>query len=226
MSCMKKIYLFVIALLTPLLLVGSVYAQVNNEIQQRDRDQVEPNQPEAASEYRNTEGVNADSNDAYMIDVINTEVVEDGSEEGTDSRFFQKSMQSMNNLRNMLRISNPDEGNQIQSMIENQERIKNTVEANLSEIEERPAVTKFFFGPDYRSAKEIDIQVEALKTQLMQMTQLRERLQENLDREDLVAVDSAKSDLEESIAMLQQELEEKLKGFSLFGWLNKILIGY
>lgn len=32
--------------------------------------------------------------------------------------------------------------------------------------------------------------------------------------------------LEEEVVVLENELEQELEGFSLFGWLNRILSGY
>ena len=121
------------------------------------------------------------------------------------------------------RVNNPEVGEQIRVMTESHEQIQNKVMTALSSMQARSGLMKFIFGPNYKNAGEIKTQAAQLRNDAVELTSLREELTLAADQEEVQgAIDS----LEEEADTLESELDQELQGFSLFGWLNRILSGY
>lgn len=229
---MKKIIFGVFVLMMSLITTDSIYAQnqAGNEIQKRDQDQIsEPTGP--ATRTRVGENAQDDSEVLQMetkSESNQSDQSGNGSSGGLGTQYLKSTEQVMNNIRETVqtRTNNPEAGEQVTNMIQNQISIRNMIEAKLTEIEERPALVKMILGPDYKNAGEVKMQIDALKLQLVQMTQLREQLRVDLDSDEIGVVDDGIETIENSITYLESDLEEGLAGFSLFGWLNKLLSGY
>jgi hypothetical protein len=122
-----------------------------------------------------------------------------------------------------VRESNPEIGEQIRTMTESHEQIQNKVMTALSSMKARSGFMKFVFGPNYKNAGEIKAQATQLRNDAVSLTSLREELTLVADQEEVQgAIDS----LEEEADALEGELDQELQGFSLFGWLSRILSGY
>lgn len=122
-----------------------------------------------------------------------------------------------------VRESNPEIGEQIRVMTESHEQIQNKVMAALSSMQARSGFMKFIFGPSYKNAGEIKTQAAQLRNDAVELVSLREELTLVADQEEVQgAIDS----LGEEADALESELDQQLQGFSLFGWLSRILSGY
>lgn len=122
-----------------------------------------------------------------------------------------------------VRESNPEIGEQIRVMTESHEQIQNKVMTALSSMQSRSGLMKFVFGPNYKNAGEIKVQAAQLRNDAVGLTSLRKELTLVADQEEVQdAIDS----LEEEADALESELDQQLQGFSLFGWLSRILSGY
>jgi uncharacterized protein Yka (UPF0111/DUF47 family) len=121
------------------------------------------------------------------------------------------------------RVNNPEIGEQIRTMTESHEQIQNKVMTALSNMQSRSGLMKFIFGPSYQNAGEIKAQATQLRANAGELAGLKEELTLLADQEEVQgAIDS----LEEEAGALESELSHELEGFSLFGWLNRILSGY
>jgi hypothetical protein len=224
-------------ILTGLILISALaifatqsYAQESegNYIQQRPQDQVKD--PEGPA--TRTRDQYEDPGDSEVLNMDATEESEtmgqkgNGSGSSVGAQYLKSIEQVMNQIRETVQTNNPEEGQMITQMIQSQIQIRNTIEAKLSDIEEKPAFLKFFFGPNYKNAGEVNQQIDALKLQLVQMTQLREQLRSQLSTGGVEVINDGIESIESAITLLESDLEQSLKGFSLFGWLNKILTGY
>jgi len=122
-----------------------------------------------------------------------------------------------------VRESNPEIGEQIRTMTESHEQIQSKVMTALSNMNARSGLMKFIFGPSYKNAGEIRAQAAQLRNDAVGLTSLREELILAADQEEVQgAIDS----LEGEADALESELDQQLQGFSLFGWLSRILSGY
>jgi hypothetical protein len=77
-------------------------------------------------------------------------------------------------------------------------------------------------GPDYKNAGEVRSQVVKLRNQIGQLTRLRERQSGTAQ----AAIDETIASLKTELAGIETKLYESVKGFSLLGWLNKLLSNY
>lgn len=121
------------------------------------------------------------------------------------------------------RVNNPEIGEQIRAMTESHEQVQNKVMTALSNMQSRSGLMKFVFGPSYQNAGKIKAQAAQLRADAGELAGLKEELTLLTDQEEVQgAIDS----LEEEAGILESELEQELEGFSLFGWLSRILSGY
>ena len=121
------------------------------------------------------------------------------------------------------RVNNPEIGEQIRTMTESHEQVQNKVMTAFSNMNSRSKAMKFIFGPSYQNAGEVKAQAAQLRADAGELASMKEELTSLTDQGEVqAAIDS----LEEEATALEGELEEQLEGFSLFGWLNRILSGY
>ena len=136
------------------------------------------------------------------------------------SQRFEKSIQKLKRIQE--RINDPEIGEQIQETSRNQEQQQLRIEAKLQEMNARPGYLKFILGPNYRNAGEIRSSIVNLQNQERQLTKIKDSLSE----EDMQEMDEAILTVQEEISTYEQQLEDNLKGFALFGWLNRLLTNY
>ncbi len=121
------------------------------------------------------------------------------------------------------RSNNPEIREQIRVMIESHVQVQTKAKTALSNMQARFKTLKFFFGASYKNAGEIKAQAAQLRADAGELASLRDSLTSAADQEEIQgAIDS----LEVEAVVLENELEQELEGFSLFGWLNRILSGY
>lgn len=121
------------------------------------------------------------------------------------------------------RLNNPEIGEQIRVITESHLQIQTKAKTALFNMQVRFKTLKFFFGASYKNAREIKAQVAQLRANAEELAILKNSLTSVADQEEIQgAIDS----LEVEAIVLENELEQELEGFSLFGWLNRILSGY
>jgi|GEM_PF-1941390 hypothetical protein len=110
-------------------------------------------------------------------------------------------------------------GEKIRVIAQNQNEIQEKAENSLSEVKKRSGFTKFFIGPNYKKINEVKAQLEIHKKRIKELKEIKEQVQHmdgELIQEQIKIMEGVTTELEESIS------SEK-KGFSLFGWLNRII---
>ena len=121
------------------------------------------------------------------------------------------------------RTNNPEVGEQIRVMTESHVQVQTKAKTALSNMQARSKALKFFFGASYQNAGEIKAQAAQLRSDAGELANLKDELTSTTDQEE---VQGAMDSLEEEAVALEAQLEQELEGFSLFGWLNRILSGY
>ena len=97
------------------------------------------------------------------------------------------------------------------------------IQTALQNVNARSRTLKFVFGPNYKSAGEVKKSVAQIRGDIDELTALKDELTSTADQTE---IQSAIDELEAEADALEEELAGTLRGFSLFGWLNKILSGY
>jgi len=117
------------------------------------------------------------------------------------------------------RNNNPEVGEQVRSMVQNHEQVQVRTKTALHQMDQRNQALKFMIGPDYKNAGQVRSDVVGLRNDIKKLEQIKE---------DSLPADA--EDVQDSIIELQTEadgleaqLTEQLSGFSLFGWLAKLL---
>ena len=121
------------------------------------------------------------------------------------------------------RVNNPEVGEQIRTMTESHVQVQAKVKTALQNMSARSRSLKFIFGPSYQNAGEVKAQAAQLRADAEELASLKDELTSTSDQEE---VQGAMDSLEEEAVALEAQLEQELEGFSLFGWLNRILSGY
>jgi len=148
-----------------------------------------------------------------------------GTEQGAqnqDERATSRSSRVSNAVQEMERISvrNQGIGDQVRVIAQNQNRIQQEAEDALESAQKRNGFTRFFIGPNYGQLKTVEDRLENHTQNLAELKELKEQIQNTSDKSSL---DEQIAIVEEVIQGLGDEVLENKKGFSLFGWLARIL---
>lgn len=215
---MKKTLLILTSLLLVFGLSISLFTSaVKAEDQERSR-----------SQDVTTNDQDDESDDSEDENEVEDEVEpDDDTDDDTDDNLVSANEKRFENQIKKLeriqeRINNPEIGNQIQQMTEEQNQIQERAEIAIEKIEGRPAYLRFLIGPDYRNAGELRSHIVQIRNQIRQLEQLQEKVtdQESDDIQEVI------DGLNEEADSLEQDLSLKLEGFSLFGWLARLFAGY
>jgi hypothetical protein len=134
----------------------------------------------------------------------------------------QRRSQVANAVQVILQIGerNSGVGQQVRTIAQNQTQNQAKLEQNIEKIQDRGNFAKFFIGPNYGEIKDAQKTLEQNREQIRQMNQIRTQLENISDQQQLT----------EQIRILEQANQEfealiadNQKGFSLFGWLNKLV---
>jgi hypothetical protein len=130
----------------------------------------------------------------------------------------QKRSQVANAVQEMLQIAdrNSGIGQQVRVIAQNQ----NKLSQNVENIQSRGMLVKFMVGPNYGEIEDAQKTLEQNKEQLRQLNQIRTQLSNQDDQELLTKQISI---LEQANLEIENVLADSQGGFSLFGWLNKLV---
>lgn len=130
---------------------------------------------------------------------------------------METAIQNLNRVAE--RNNNPEVGEQVRSMVQNHEKVQIRTETALQTMSQRNKAVKFLLGPDYKNAGQVRSDVVGLRNDIKKLEQIKE---DSLPA-DAGDVQGAIDELQVEADSLETQLEEQLSGFSLFGWLSKLL---
>src|SRR3989338_11620391 len=111
-------------------------------------------------------------------------------------------------------------GEQIRVIAQEQNQEHEQIETTLQNVSERGGFVRFFIGPDYNEIKKAEQSVEKYNEKLQKMGEEVSQL----TAQDLIdSLNTQIKAMEEVKTELQSEIEAQKGGFSLFGWLNRLL---
>ncbi|KKS07703.1 hypothetical protein A3K01_01435 [candidate division WWE3 bacterium RIFOXYD1_FULL_43_17] len=110
--------------------------------------------------------------------------------------------------------------NGVDSFIATQADLQEVSVEQLGNISQRSGVVKFLIGPDFGSIKKLQAVVEANTKMLAQIDQLKTQ---TLTAEEKEALESLSGSIASQNLAINGQVESQESGFSLFGWLMKLL---
>jgi len=134
----------------------------------------------------------------------------------------QRRSRVANAVQEMLKVAerNQGVGQQIKTIAQNQNQNQEEIETTMEQVKNRGRLKKFFFGPDYKNINSVEDRLANHEEKLEQLKQLALQITNAAD----VATLQGQIEVMEQIGVeLENEITEESKGFSLFGWLNKMI---
>jgi len=198
---MKKIFTISVISLATLVFPSFVLAQGNQQgqgVQQRVQD---PTTHE----------------DATVVFPQGDQQGQGGQQAGTGNSGIETATQNLNRV--VERNNNPETGEQVRSMVQNHEKVQVRTKTVLQQMSQRNKAVKFMIGPDYKNAGQVRSDVVSLRNDIEKLEQIKE---DSLPV-DAGDVQGAIDELQVEADELEAQLTDQLSGFSLFGWLAKLL---
>jgi len=144
----------------------------------------------------------------------------DQQQVGTGNKGIKTAIQSLNRV--VERNNNPVVGEQVRVMTQRHEQVQTRAETALQQMSQRKQAVKLLIGPDYKNAGKVRSDVVGLRNDIKQLTRIQEKALPT-DAEDM---QGAIDELQTEADGLEARLAEQTSGFSLFGWLSKLLAKY
>ncbi|OQA52930.1 MAG: hypothetical protein BWY43_00301 [candidate division WS2 bacterium ADurb.Bin280] len=187
---------------------ASVQSQNRNEVQEQTRE----NNPATGAMVEENTQTRSEDQDEQML----------GLTQGTQSsqRRSQVASATQSLIDASYQLENKGLGDQIRTLAQEQERDYLEVESSLEQISSRSSFAKFFIGPNFSKIKATEKLLNQYKNQVAQMSQIQTSLANEGDYQNIA---SSIEFIDSQISVLEEELQNSQKGFSLFGWLGRLL---
>lgn len=140
-----------------------------------------------------------------------------GQQQAAGERGIETATQNLNRVTE--RTNNPEIGEQIRSMVQNHEMIQVRTKTSLQQMSQRNQAIKLLIGPDYKNAGQVRSDIVGLRNEIRKLEQIKE----DALPADVEDIQEAIDDLQFEAEKIETQLAEQLTGFSLFGWLAKLL---
>lgn len=121
------------------------------------------------------------------------------------------------------RIPDAGIGDQVREIAKAQGESEDKVNKALDKASERKSAVKFFLGADYKQLKEVKKEMEQNRLRIQELQKLMLQVTDEADKTEL---QSQISTLEAQNTLLQDRVESETDGFSLMGWLFKLIYKY
>jgi len=155
------------------------------------------------------------------VDVTN-QIVGLGLEKGLNATSSERRSRVANSVMEMLQVAdrNGGIGQQIREVAQNQQMEMTQTEEVLNDIRNRGQFKKFLFGPDYKKVGDAEALLVRHEERLTQLKQLQVQITNEIDK---TMLELRIMEMEQVKLEMQKEVTDSEKGFSLFGWLNKMI---
>ncbi|MDP1834064.1 MAG: hypothetical protein U0944_01145 [Candidatus Moranbacteria bacterium] len=189
-------------------------------------DVVAPGNPvgNAVGTQEQNQVMNQGENTQIQTQEKNAVETQDGAKtpKGIAGSSVQKRSQVANAVQAMLQIADRNEGigKQVRTIAQNQNQNRDKLEKNIEKIQSRGGFAKFFVGPNYGEIKDAQKTLEQNREQIRQLNQVRTQLSNQGDQQQLTEQIMI---LEQANQEIKTLLDGAQGGFSLFGWLNKLV---
>ena len=134
----------------------------------------------------------------------------------------QRRSRVSNAVQEMLQVADRNKGlgQEIRIIAQAQNENQEKIEVEMKQVKNRGQLRKFFFGPDYKKLNSLE---DRLMNHDNKINELKELASGISDVVDLEILEKQIRTMEEVGTELEKEVVAESRGFSLFGWLNKML---
>lgn len=115
----------------------------------------------------------------------------------------------------------PESGDQVRQALKIQSDFEDEISPLLEKIEGKNKVRRFFFGTNYRDAKEIEAQVKKAKRKMGEMELFQEQFN---NRTDWEIWGQNTYNLRTGLEKVAEKIKNEKERFSFFGWVKGIFI--
>lgn len=137
-----------------------------------------------------------------------------------NAKYLNQTIQKIETIK--PKVKTPAVKQELDQIQTEQLKSDKTINDSLNKISTRSGLAKLVIGPDYKNAGAVRSEIVHLQNQVRQLT----RLENKASTSEKPAISDSISALNQELLTIETRLMESLKGFSLFGWLNKLLTGF
>lgn len=143
-----------------------------------------------------------------------------GYNQASDKAIQRRSMVA-NAIQGMLKVAEDNQGvgKQIRVITQSQNQNQEKIETEIKEIKNRGRLKKFFFGPNYKKLNSVEDRIANHEQKLEELKQIATQI---TNKADATKLQKQIKIMEQVKIELEKEVIKESKGFSLFGWLNKM----
>ncbi len=147
---------------------------------------------------------------------------QEGSKGQIKSTADQRRSQVANAVQEMLQVANRNGGigQQVKTIANAQNQNQEKLEASLQKIQSRSGFVKFLVGHNYGEINNAQKLLEQNRKEIKNLNQIKSQIVNQGDAQTLTEQIRI---LEQANLQVEDSLESAQKGFSLFGWLFKLL---
>lgn len=147
----------------------------------------------------------------------------DDEEEAMSPKEAARARYTVRKLNKILdETDDPEVEEAVEEIAEDQEEIEESADEAVENIDGRPAHIKFLLGPDFKNLGQLRREVVHTRNNIRKLV----RLQEKAGEDDQELIEDARLEMETRMQELQSDISQGLTGFSLFGWLNRLMSGF
>ena len=139
---------------------------------------------------------------------------------GNSNKYLGNSINKLQQVEETTK--NKEIKSQVSEVIEEEEQSDEVIDDSIKSMEGRPGYLKFIMGPDYKNAGQVRSEVVHLRNQISKL----DRIQDRVGASESGTIGETIATLQAELTAIETTLYEKLQGFSLFGWLSKLLSGF
>jgi hypothetical protein len=134
----------------------------------------------------------------------------------------QRRSEVANAVELMLQVADREGGigEQVRLIAQNQNKNQEEIENNLEQVENRGGVAKFLIGPNYGQINKAEKLLEQNRENISQLNEIKTQLTNEADAQIIANQIEV---LEQANVQIENSLKNAEKGFSLFGWMFKLL---
>lgn len=132
-------------------------------------------------------------------------------------------VQNMLTIASRIATQNTSISNKIQTVAKAQIQMQDKVNQALDKAESRSGFAKFFVGPNYKQLKTVKQEMEQNQLRIQELNQIMSQISNQGDKTEL---QNQIKVLEDENTALSEQLNQDVKGFSLFGWLSRLISKY
>lgn len=126
-------------------------------------------------------------------------------------------------IQSSYQIENKGLGDQIRLIAQSQNENNEKMGESFDRSENRSSLAKFFIGPNYKELKDAKQLIARNRLEISNMEQVALQLQ---DDAEYANIKNQIETLSQQNTELENQLRSKTAGFSLFGWLNRLINKY